>query len=298
MDINEIRSFVAVADRLGFSPAAELLGITCSALTRRVQRLEATLGSALFERNTRHVALSAAGRTFLPKARSIVEELDAAVSAIQEDARNRAGLLAVASLRTMAAHLLPAIIREFRARFPACRLQVTECGSEQVLREVREERAEFGFTFLKGHVDGLIFDPMREDRFCLIMPPGHVLAEQEAVRWEALKTHNLITAGQNSGNMRLLEEALSGHDWRPETPTLVQNLTTSIGLVEAGLGIAVVPEIAVSTASHARLVIRPLIDPVVSRTVGMLRRRNERLSGAAEEFLRTARRVSRRQGTP
>jgi DNA-binding transcriptional LysR family regulator len=294
MDVDEIRGFVTVADRMGFSPAAEQLGVSCSALTRRVQRLEASLGSALFERNTRQVALSPAGRAFLPKARLILQELDTVMRVIQDEARTRAGLLALASLRTVAAHLLPTIIREFRLRFPAIHLRVTECGAEQVLEEVREGIAEFGFTFRQGHEHGLTFEPMMEDRYCLIVPPGHALAAQDVVAWHELKPHAVITAGHKSGNMRLLDEALAGRDWRPETPTEVEHLTTSIGLVEAGLGVAVVPGSSVSPGTHAGLVTRPLVDPVVSRTLGIFRRRNERLSGAADEFLRTTRRVSRR----
>ena len=293
MDVDEIRSFVAVADRSGFSAAAEQLGVSCSALTRRVQRLEITLGSALFERNTRRVTLSSAGRAFLPKARSILQALDAAVRAVQEEARTRAGLLALASLRTVAAHLLPRIIREFRIRFPAIHLRVTECGAEQVLTEVREGTAEFGFTFRQGHERGLAFDPIMEDPYCLITPLGHPLAAREAVAWQELKPHAVITAGRKSGNMRLLEEALVGKDWRPDTPTEVDHLTTSIGLVEAGLGVAVVPQSAVPAGSHAALLARPLVQPAVSRTLGLFRRRNERLSGAGDEFLRTTRRVAR-----
>ena len=251
------------------------------------------LGCALFERNTRTVSLSPAGRAFLPRARAALGEFDAAIRAVQDEARTRAGLLPLASLRTVAAHLLPRIIRDFRIRFPAIHLRVTECGAEQVLDEVRGGVAEFGFTFRQGHEHGLTFDAIAEDPYCLIVPLGDALAAREEIAWRELRSTTLITAGRRSGNMRILEEALAGQDWRPESPTEVDHLTTSIGLVEAGLGIAVVPRSAVPPGSHAGLVTRKLVEPVVSRTLGLFRRRDERLSGAGAEFLRTTRRIAR-----
>lgn len=237
--------------------------------------------------------LSPAGRAFLPKARLVLGELDAAVRAVQEEARSRAGLLQLASLRTVAAHLLPRIIREFRVRFPAIHLRVTECGATEVLSRVRDGAAEFGFTFRHGHEHGLAFDPILQDPYCLITPPEHPLVARAAVTWRELKPHAVITAGPQSGNMRLLDEALAGIDWRPETPTEIDHLTTSVGLVEAGLGIAVVPRSALPLGAHPGMEVRPLIEPAVSRTLGLFRRRNERLSAVAHQFLMTTRRTTR-----
>jgi DNA-binding transcriptional LysR family regulator len=90
-----------------------------------------------------------------------------------------------------------------------------------------------------------------------------------------------------------LEEALKGVDWRPDTTYEIEHLTTSLGLVEAGLGIAVVPQSSLPTGPHPSIVMRPLTDPVVSRTLCLFRRRNERLSTAAQRFLMIARQTGR-----
>lgn len=292
-DLDELRSFVTAAECLALGHAAEQLGISASALTRRVQRLEAALGSPLFERSTRQVVLSPAGRAFLPKASQVLADLDAAVGALQADARTRAGVLQLASLRTVAAHLLPRIIRDFRVRSPAIHLRVTECGAGEVLKRVRDGAAEFGFTFRHGREHGLAFDAIMSDPYCLIMPEDHPLAASATVPWRALKPCNVITAGARSGNMRVLEAALAGIDWRPETPTEVDHLTTSIGLVEAGLGIAVVPRSSLPLGPYPGVTMRPLVEPAVTRTLGLFRRRNERLSAAAQQFLMITRRAAR-----
>jgi DNA-binding transcriptional LysR family regulator len=293
IDLDALRSFVAVAEALAFGKAAERLGVSTPALTRRVQRLEAALGSALLERSTRQVALSPTGRLFLPLARQVIHDLDAAVQTVQDDARGRAGHLTLASLPTVAAHLLPRIIRDFRVRWPEIRLRVTECRAAAVMRKLREGSVEFGFTFRAGEEIDLAFDPILTDPYCLIMPPGHALATQDQVAWQSLKPHALITAGSRSGNMRLLEEALNGIDWRPDTTYEIDHLTTSLGLVEAGLGIAVVPQSSLPTGPHPSIVMRPLTDPTVSRTLCLFRRRNERLSTTAQRFLMIARQTGR-----
>lgn len=293
IDLDALRSFVAVAECLAFGKAAEQLSVSRPALTRRVQRLEAALGSALLERSTRQVVLSPTGRLFLPLALQVIHDLDAAVQTVQDDARGRAGHLTLASLPTVAAHLLPRIIRDFRVRWPEIRLRVTECRATAVMRKLREGSVEFGFTFCAGREIDLAFDPILTDPYCLIMPPGHALAAQTRVAWQDLKPHALITAGTRSGNMRLLEEALHGVDWRPDTTYEIDHLTTSLGLVEAGLGIAVVPQSSLPSGPHPSIVMRPLTDPAVSRTLCLFRRRNERLSSTAQQFLMTARRTGR-----
>lgn len=297
LDLDELRSFVAVAECLGFAQAAERLGVSASALTRRVQRLEAALGSPLLERSTRQVVLSPAGRAFLPKASQVLADLDLAVRSVRDAARTRAGVLQLASLRTVAAHLLPRIIRDFRVRFPAIHLRVTECGAGEVLQRVRDGDAEFGFTFRHGREHGLAFDPIVSDPYCLIMPDGHPLAGHKAVPWRALKPHDVITAGAQSGNMRVLQQALAGIDWRPDTPTEVDHLTTSIGLVEAGLGIAVVPLSALPLGPYPGVTMRPLVEPAVARILGLFKRRNERLSTVAQHFVLTTRRAAKRLRT-
>ena len=296
IDFDLLRSFVAVAQTLGFGAAAERLGVSRPALTRRVQRLERVVGSPLLERSTRHVALTAAGRLLLPRAVQIIRDLDAAAQEIQDHARDRAEHLTLASLPTITAHLLPRIIREFRLQWPGIHLRVIECGAAAVVQHLREGAAELGFTFRGGAETGFAFEPIAVDPYCLVMPPGHPLARQASVAWRELKPHALITAGAQSGNMLLLDEALRGVDWRPDTAYEIDHLTTSIGLVEAGLGIAVVPRTAVPPEPHAALEVRPLIEPEVARTLGLFRRRHEALSRVAQHFLLTARRAARGVG--
>ena len=285
-----------MAEHLSFVKAAERLSVSTSALTRRVQRLEDVIGLPLFVRNTRSVALSSAGQRFLPHALTVMASLAAAVQDVREGERDRAMSLTLASLPTLTARLLPDIIRRFRERWPHIHVRVIECSADMVIERVRDGTADFGFTFDpslasgKGAIaPGLVFQKVLTDPYCLITPVDHLLAAQDAVRWSELKPHAAIAAGSSSGNMRLLREALGGIDWLSDTVYEVDHLSTSIGMVAAGLGVSVIPSCVAPEAQARGVLVRPLIEPEVSRTLGLVRRRGERLADPARQFLATSR---------
>ena len=296
IDFEALRGFVAVAEQRSFVQAAERLAVSTSALTRRVQRLEDVIGVPLLVRNTRSVALSAAGERFLPNAHAVIDSLAAATRQVQDEERDRAMNLTLASLPTLTARLLPEIIRRFRERFPQIHVRVIEGSGEAVIERVREGTADFGFTFdpaLSGDrgasVSGLVFQKVLDDPYCLIVPADHPLAAQDAVRWSELKPHAAIAAGTSSGNMRLLREGLRDVDWLSDTIYEVDHLSTSIGMVAAGLGVSVIPSCVAPEAQARGVLVRPLTEPAIHRTLGLVRRRGERLAESARQFLRSAR---------
>ena len=292
VDLDCLRAFVAVAERLTFHAAAAFLRISAPALTRRIQRLEAALDTALLERSTRQVVPTAEGRLFLPLARDALAAVDHAVTTVRDASRDRAGHLVLACLPTMTHHLLPRFIRDFHARHPQPHVRVTECGAGAVVQAVRDGAAGFGFGFPTTPASDLAFEPLLTDPYCLILPPNHVLTAQDQVSWRALKPHKVITAGRQSGNMTVLNHALRGIDWRPDAVYEIDHLSTSLGLVEAGLGIAVVPRSALPATLPPTIAVRPLIDPEATRTLGLFRRRNWILPNTAKQFLASVRRTA------
>ncbi len=292
LDLEALRSFVVVGEKLIYHEAAAQLGLSPAALTRRIQRLEAIIGIALFERSTRMVGLTPSGRMFLPRAQAVLADLEAAVREVQQDSRERAGQISIAVLPSMTRHLLPRVIRDFRVRFPEIYLRVTECGASAVVRAVRADEAEFGFTFRAAPDSDLAFDAILTDPYVLAIPKGHALSDQPCVAWNDLKPHRLIMAGPHSGNMRLLDQALRGIDWRPETAYEIDHLTTSLGLVAAGLGIAVLPRSALPPSGSSGVEARMLTAPEVSRTLGIYRRRGRKLPRLGQQFLNTVRRTA------
>ena len=292
VELDALRSFVVLGEKLVYHEAAASLGLSPAALTRRIQKLEVVMGLSLFERSTRMVTLTPSGRLFLPRVRAALAELEGSVREIQQDSRERAGLITISVLPSMTRHLLPRVIRDFRVRFPEIHLRVTECGAAAVVRSIRADEAEFGFTFRAAPDSDLAFDAILTDPYVLAMPPGHPLAAQSSITWNDLKPHRMIMAGPQSGNMRLLDQALRGVDWRPEAAYEIDHLTTSLGLVAAGLGIAVLPHSALPPDGSGGVEMRRLTGPEVSRTLGIYRRRGRRLPRLGQQFLNTVRRTA------
>jgi DNA-binding transcriptional LysR family regulator len=289
-DFDALRSFVAVAECLSFHEAAAMLRISAPALTRRIQKLEAALDTTLLERSTRLVVPTPEGRVLLPLAREAIAAVDHAIEAVRKAARTRSGDITVACIPTMTLQVLPHIIRAFQARSPNTPVRVIECGADAVLHAVRGGEADFalGFPLIGASIGELAFERLFFDPYCLILQPGHELAERESVRWHDLKPHKVITAGRLSGNMKVLSQALRGLDWQPVTVYEIDHLTTSLGLVEAGLGIAVIPRSALPARLPPAMTVRRLENPDVARSIGLFRRRNWTMPAVARQFLATA----------
>ena len=286
IDLEGLRSFIAVAERLNFNEAATVLGVSPPALTRRVQRLEATLGVPLLERSTRKVSVTTAGLELLHRAREALATLDAAIKATRDEARQRTSHLVLASVPTMTVHLVPQLVSALRRSRPEIHVRVLECGAGTVEQVVRDGTADLGFGFPTGPVErDLVFDRIMHDPYRLVMPAGHSLASRDTVEWQELKCYKVITAGRQSGNMRVLDTALRGVTWRPDTQFEVDHLTTALGLVEAGLGIAVMPRSALPASSSSGLTMRDLVCPKVTRSLGVFRRRAATPSAVLRQLL-------------
>jgi DNA-binding transcriptional LysR family regulator len=157
-------------------------------------------------------------------------------------------------------------------------------SANQVLLAVARGEADFGLNFIGTQERDLEFEPLLEERFVAACRRDHPLAKRRQVTWAQLAEFDYIAAGKSSGNRLLLDQALAGVKTRPRICYETQHGTTMIGLVEAGLGIAVVPAIAMPAPEHPLLVSVPLVEPAITRKVGLIRRRNSTLSPAAQQF--------------
>lgn len=117
------------------------------------------------------------------------------------------------------------------------------------------------------------------------MRKDHPLAAFETIEWNQLEAYPLVVVDRSSGNRTLLDGALARHNLKLNWFYEVTHLNTSLGLVEAGLGISVLPRLATPQDDHPFLVSRPIVNPVVSRTIGIVQRRSSTLSPAAEKFV-------------
>jgi DNA-binding transcriptional LysR family regulator len=284
-ELLDLRAFLAVFDHASFHKAAELLNLSQPALSRRVQGLEARLGTPLLERSTRQVAPTAAGRRFEPMARRLLDELDASLLSISGIGERQSGQITIASIPTAVVYFLPRVIKHFNARYPLIRLRVFDRAPQEGLESVVHGEVEFGINMIGSTETEVRFTHLMDDPYVLVCRRDHPLAKRRNIAWRDLAGHPLIRIGRpNSGNRALLDGALIKANVRLDWFHEVNNLTTALGLVQAGLGASVLPRLATPHGPHPDIITKAIRLPEVTRAIGIVERRKGRLSPVAKHF--------------
>jgi len=281
-DLADLRGFLAVADLGSFRAAAQTLHLSQSAVSRRVDKLEAALGVNLFVRTTRRVELTTIGRTFVHKARAVMNELENALLGIGDFAERISGEVTVACVPSAVGYFLPSVIREFHRLHPRIRVRLIDESSADILLAVANGEADLGLTYIGTQEPDIEFEPLLDDPFVLACPLDHPLAKRRRITWAELAQHDYVSLAQGSGNRFLLDQALAQIERKPEWFCEVRHVPALVSLVESGLGIGVVPRLAMPP--RGRLVSIPLDGPTVSRTIGIIRRRGRPLRAAPDLF--------------
>jgi len=283
-DLNDLLAFRSVAELGNFRKAADAVHISQPAFSRRIDKLEQALGVRLLNRTTRRVDLTAVGRDFERKVRQLLDDLDTTLLGIRGEKTMRSIDVTVACVPSAVNYFLSHVIARQRALNPNVRVTVFDASANAVLSAVAHGEADFGLNFM-GALEGEIeFRTLIEERFVAACRRDHALAGRRKVRWEELARYEYIAVGKSSGNRLLLDQALAGIVTPPRAMCETMHVTTMLGLVEAGLGVAVVPAMAMPGDTHPLLVSVPLIDPEVTRKVGLIQRRGRALAPAAQQL--------------
>lgn len=284
-DLSDLRAFLAVADLSSFRAASDLLHLSQSALSRRVDKLEDALGVQLFMRTTRKVELTTVGRTFVHRARNVMNELESALLGIHEVAERLSGEVTIACVPSAVGHFLPAAIECYHKLYPQIRIRLQDESSSDVLLAVTRGEADFGVTYIGTQEADIHFKALLDDAFVLACPAVHPLAHKKKVRWSDLNGHAYITLAQGSGNRFLIDQALAQSEQRPRWFCEVNHVPALVSMIEAGLGIGVLPRMALPPNDGlGELRAVRLIDPEITRTLGLISRRGKPLAPAAQLF--------------
>ncbi|MGO4833761.1 LysR substrate-binding domain-containing protein, partial [Rhizobiaceae sp. 2RAB30] len=240
----QIQQFLAVAELGSFSRASKRLGTAQPALSQAIRDLEAELSVRLFDRTTRRVELTDAGREFQNSTTKVMEELQHAVEGVHMLAERRRGRLRIAAPPLLASVVLPQAIAEFQKRHPGITVQLADVGTEQIVESVRSGKADCGLGTFSPAEDGIERLSLVRDSLMLFCDHRSHFNEAATVTWRELADRPLITLTRDSG-IRLLVEVGFEMAEIPFKPSYeVTQVTTAIALVEAGLGIAVLPTYA------------------------------------------------------
>ncbi|MDX1529506.1 MAG: LysR family transcriptional regulator [Gammaproteobacteria bacterium] len=285
-NIEDLRAFVQVAEAESFHQAADELCITQSALSRRLQKLEQVLGARLLDRTSRSVGLTAVGEAFLPSARRVIRHMERALTDIRDFVDLRGGTVSMASTRTVASTVLPRALARYNAEFPGMKVRVLDGIGTGTARFVLSGEAEFGVVLADNEPADLDVMPILEDPYVLACHEDHPLAARSEIKWSDLAGHRFLGMGTGTGNERVLSRELEASGLLPDWVIEAQHLSTVMAFIEANLGISAVPRITIERFRGARIVTRPLIDPVVRRRIGILEAPDRELSPAALELRR------------
>lgn len=299
-DLPDLRALVAVAKLGSFGAAAEELHISQPALSRRIEKLELALGVRLFHRTTRKVDMTTVGREFSYRANDVLNSLEQSLMGIKDVATHVSGEVTIACIPSAVRYFLPDILSAYHAQHPKILIRIIDQGANEVLTTVLRNEADFGLNYVGTQEPELEFAPILKERFVVACRPDHPLARKKKVTWAELAAYEYMSVNKSSGNRFLLDLGLAESTQRPRPYCEAQHVTTLVSLVEAGMGVAAVPRLAMPPDGHPALVSVPLVDPVISRSVGIIRRRGRPLSPAAQELYdhMAAAAVKRKARTP
>ena len=288
----DLRAFVTVGELQSFAAAAKALHLSQPALSRRISHLEDELGVRLFDRTTRMVALTLLGRRFLAQVQGLVDDLDRSVHSLRDAALLEAGDVTIGCVFSAVHHFLPPVIRSFRERHPHVLVRIIEEGADEVLASVKQGEADFALNYIGMQDPEVEFTPLLKEPYVLACRADHPLARRRSVRWEELAAHPLARVSHASRNRLFIDQALIDLPPLPRPVCEVRHVSTLIGLVENGLGVAVVPQLTLPRDSQLVVGVR-LDQPAITRTIGVIRRSGRSLSPAATAFARLLTQASR-----
>jgi DNA-binding transcriptional LysR family regulator len=279
LSTRDLRAIIALVDERNFTRAAERCHLSQSAFSSMIRSIEDNLGARLFERTTRNVELTPEGKLFEASARRVLADLDDMVGNFRDYATRQKGRVSIAALPSMAAGWLPNILAEFRARHPGVEIELFDLLSDQCLALVRAGRADLAIASAGPQEKDLLTEELCADRFHLVHPKDHPLSALANIRLKDLAEYPFVHLARTSSVRQHLDAAL--HPLQMRTLLEVEQLSTVAALVEAGLGITVVPALTLFHFRKPVFAVRPLKLPNLMRRIYIVRRRGHSLSAAA-----------------
>jgi len=282
-DLQQLQAFVAVADKGSFRTAAEHIQLSAPALGRRVAKLEDILGARLFTRSTREVRLTRVGEAFLERARAALDDLESAVLGIHEISARHAGRISIACVPSAATTLMPLAIKSFCAEMPRVRIRVIDEGMNEVAAAVVSGEADFAFGFPGTADAALQFEPLWRDPYVLAVRRDHPLARRRGVNVADVGSDAWLSVAHTSRNRQVLDEYFNAQGRAPQAWLEVAHVTTLLAMVDTGLGVGIVPSLALPQG-HAGIVGVKLLGIEATRHIGLLTLEGRRLTPVAQRF--------------
>lgn len=281
MELYQLRYFVEVARQRNFTRAAARLHLAQAALSEQIRKLEQELGAVLFQRGRRESTLTAAGKTLRLHAEALIERADVARNAVQAVMGLRGGRLVIGAIPSVSAGLLPKLLVAFRKSHPKVELVIVEGTSEDVAEGVESGRIEMGIIQHPSSGNLLEERLLLVEAFALLVPTRHWVAGRRNVRLSDVAEEPFVFFKGRARDSALAACREAGFE--PRMACESGELETVRALVAAGLGLALLPQLAARKATAGCVVVR-VQSPRVERRLIVVTRKGHALSPAAREF--------------
>ncbi|WP_322490093.1 LysR family transcriptional regulator [Chloroflexus sp.] len=286
MELRHLRYFEAVARHSHVTRAAAELHIAQPALSKQISQLERELGITLFDRVGRSLRLTEAGEALLPYARAILAQVEEARAAMAERVGLKAGRVSIGAPPTVGAHLLPPLLAAFHQRYPGITLRLHEAGIQSLLDLLEAGLTDLAVVALPVSDELLTVKPLLNEPLVLIVSPTHPLAGRSEVTMAELRNERWILSPASYELREATLKACREAGFTPQTVMEGGETETLVRFVAAGLGIALVPALAV--AGFHNVVSLTIHDQSLTRSLGLVWRSDRTASPAARalrEFL-------------
>jgi LysR family hydrogen peroxide-inducible transcriptional activator len=283
MEVHQLRYFCAVAETGSFTRAAEREQVAQPSLSQQIMKLEEELGVRLFDRLGRTVRLTDPGKVFLPRARAILAELRAAKDEVAERQATVSGAVCVGVIPTIAPYFLPSRIAVFSRKYPQASITVVEDVTVHLLDRLRGGLVDMAVMALPARGHDLQCFPLLTERLFAILPKGHELSRRRSVLMKELRHEPFLLLRDDHCFRETAIEVCKRARIMPQIVFESGQFSSILGMVSAGLGISVAPEMALERRADCSFVL--IADERASRTVGVAALKGHFLSRAPQAFL-------------
>jgi len=285
MNLKDLKYLVALADTGHFGKAAERTFVSQPTLSAQLKKLEEYLGVKLVERRPKNVQLTEVGKQIVVRARRMLDESDEIIALARNNTDPFAGKLKVALIPTIGPYLLPRVMQRLRKAVPQLGLMLYEYQTEPLLKRLRDGEIDLGImALLPALQDGLESRALYDEAFTVALPNHHPLAARSNIKLQDLKGETLLLLEDGHCLRDQALEVCSRVAVREAEDFRATSLETLRQMVVAGLGLTLLPELAVETpfGSQRGLTIRQFAKPAPTRTVGAVWRKSSTRAAAIE----------------
>lgn len=283
-NLKAIQIFVVVAETCSFRKAAEVLHRSQSAVSTQIKLLEEQIGVSLFHRTTRRVQLTAEGEQLLGHAQRAVASLEQGLRQIREAANVQVGHIAMGCVPSIAATVLPPVLAEFQHKRSSIRLELRELASTQLLEAVSRQEISFGIGPEVEQASDFDFAPITSELIYALLPQAYWKPDHTTITLAELAELPVVLASASAALRNTLNQELALRGLEITNSFEVIQVQTMLAFAQAGLGVAILPQIMIPRPLDDSLQALPIVEPVMARNLCLITLKGNSLSPAALEL--------------